>query len=348
MSRLDEDEALLPDERLRTALRHAPDAQREPPAAVTAHILATARAASARQTAAVPARAKRPRGIGLGSWTLARPGLAFGLAALLGVAAVWWLQHPRDEAPTPVDLRSPRMARLPDAPQVEAPVTVARAEAPAAAAVAKAPEESRVALARQPAPRAPARAEVQAAVPEIVVMSQTPPPAVAAPVAAAAPTAVARERAPAVVAAASHPEPQSSGNPLRAWLAGLPEAASAQHAWLLAVAEATEGRWQDQLPPPPVPVGNPKFAAAPPEGRRIANAVAASVAQPGSAPARSLADSWLLSESGGRRVSLRLWQQGLLWCEAGHCRYAPIEPAVLRELRHLREPAPLQPSPREP
>ncbi len=356
MSRPDADEALQPDERLRAALRHAPDAQREPPAAVTAHILSTARAAAARPSsapAASPAAVKRRPAWGLGSWVLARPGFALGLVALAGAAALWGLQRPGETRPV---LPDPSVAQAPSADAAPAPLVVAQAEV---AQVEVAAPAAPAAMQAAPAPAAPPRrsaalrkaepherAEMHAAAPEILVMSPVPPPPAAefkpAPPPPAAAPAVARaeqvvvtgsaaraSQAPAAVSADSV-EREPPANPARAWLAALPADEAAQRTWLLALADATEGLWQDGLPL----IAQPETRAALTDTQRERSSLSQALAA-SAAPAE---ERWAALQIAGRRAILRAVPQGLLWCEAGRCRYAPLSPQTLQRLRE-QQPA---------
>jgi hypothetical protein len=139
-------------------LRHAPDAQVEPPAALSALILNEARAKA--RDAAAPARAPRHPFLALWDW-LARPSIATGFAGVMVatlVGLMWWDQ-PMDEAMP----RQPARATAPSAPPslAEAPVVAApaapRAEAPRRAAQAPRPAS------RKTAPEADKRANQAAA-----------------------------------------------------------------------------------------------------------------------------------------------------------------------------------------
>ncbi|MBC7956920.1 MAG: hypothetical protein H7Y33_13755, partial [Cytophagales bacterium] len=119
------------DAHLREALRHAPDAQLEPPAALSALILNEARAEA--RDAAAPARAPHHPLLALWDW-LARPSVATGFAGLMVatlVGLMWWDQ-PMDEAMP----RRPAAATAPSvspAPKAAAP-PVTQAPAPAVVA----------------------------------------------------------------------------------------------------------------------------------------------------------------------------------------------------------------------
>lgn len=184
------------DAHLRAALRHAPDAQLQPPPALSELILKEARAKA--RDAAAPTRAPRHPLLGIWDW-LARPSVATGFAGVMVatlIGLMWWDQ-PMDEA-------MPR----PPAP--------AAAPAPAPAPVVSPPPTAPIAEAARPAPTpqptpAPAaqRKSVPAAKP---APPAAPPPERAAREEAAAPNVVgavqpAREAAPPVALAAPPPAP---------------------------------------------------------------------------------------------------------------------------------------------
>ena len=181
---------------LREALRHAPDGQQRPPAALSESILRAARRASAPAAAARPA----PRPGWLAWWDrLAQPRVAGGFASVMVatlVGLIWWGQ-PMDEAmpqrpQAPRAAPEPAAAALPESarkeqgtPQLEAsrapqasgspagrgpksprpgaapPAVEARSDA-AAAAGSPAPQST---TAEQPQPEAPATRAKTAAMP---------------------------------------------------------------------------------------------------------------------------------------------------------------------------------------
>ena len=181
------------DDYLREALRHAPDAQVQPPTALSALILNEARTKA--RDAKPPARPARSPLLGLWDW-LARPSVAAGFAGLMAatlVGVMWWDQ-PMNEAlprpPTPATAAAPVLAT----PQATPSTTATQPPTPALTAEAEraAPEPPRLAL-RKPAPAAD-KAEVAKA------------PAAAAPTAqraetTAGPAQAARGAAPSAILA---------------------------------------------------------------------------------------------------------------------------------------------------
>jgi hypothetical protein len=309
------DEILQADERLRAALRHAPDAQHQAPPELTACILASAREqALAPNARPAPARAKRPQWLGVGTLGLAPRGLVLGLAALLGVAAFWWLQRPGDRAGQPVALE--RMAQAPRAEPFAPPVVVAQAEVAALPVPEPTAAPTKARAAPKTVPAAPAQPATET-LPEIVALAPPPPAEFRpAPPAAKAPAAaVAAASAPDLLSAQA--DRQQLSNPPRDWLAAVSAIAPAQRVWLLALAEASEGRWREEAPPLPASAARADLTA--------------SLRQRASAAG----EDWQHLEAGERRASLRQLPQGLLWCEAGRCRLAPLSAAELRRLQDL-------------
>jgi len=188
------------DAHLREALRHAPDAQVQPPAALSALILNEARAKA--RDAATPARAPRHPLFAVWDW-LARPPVATGFAGVMVatlVGLMWWDQ-PMDPAmphrpepstapaaapaPAPV-AATPPVATAPKpvpAPTVTTPEADKKAARPATAAAPTATRDEAAAdratgaagaaLAERAEARAPAQPPQVAAAP--------PPPGPAAP-----------------------------------------------------------------------------------------------------------------------------------------------------------------------
>lgn len=198
------DDSPLHDAHLRQALRHAPDAQLQPPAAVREFILDAAR---------TQARHPRPAALDAPRWALrlwdwlARPAVATGLAGVMAatlVGLMWWDQ-PLDEAlprsPSTVVLPAPASppASPPTSPPTPAPAptaaptaTPARSAAPppattAPAAQDKARHDKATRVHEEAAARGPADASVTAS------PAMRPPAVAAAP--APAPTEGAAEPA---------------------------------------------------------------------------------------------------------------------------------------------------------
>lgn len=178
------------DAHLRAALRHAPDAQLQPPPALSDLILKEARAKA--RDAAAPMRAPRHPLLSVWDW-LARPSVATGFAGVMVatlVGLMWWDQ-PMDEAMP----RAPAPATAPAQPSSPAEAPPAATQAPAAEAehadASKRKKEARAPAAAKPvapaptptkpepanervAPRPPPREEVAG-------LTAPPPPAAAAP-----------------------------------------------------------------------------------------------------------------------------------------------------------------------
>lgn len=201
------------DPHLREALRHAPDAQLEAPAALGDFILKEARA-KARDPSPFPVAAAPSWARRLWDW-LARPAVATGFAGVMAatlVGLMWWDQ-PMDEAMprSPVPAAAPAPASVPaSAPTpapAEAPAPIVRQEALPKPA-ARQPEPARkvapatttgAAPARAdaaPAPRQEAAAERDArggATGTVVAEAARPAPPPAAPAPGAAPPAMAAD-----------------------------------------------------------------------------------------------------------------------------------------------------------
>jgi hypothetical protein len=171
------------DMHLREALRHAPDAQVQPPPSLSALILSEARA-KARDTTA-PAKPARHTLLALWDW-FARPSVATGFAGLMVatlVGVMWWDQ-PMNEAlpqrPAPAAApaeTAPSVATPPVAPSAASAPEAAPRQAPAAEAERRAPEPPRDAL-RKSAPTAD-----KAAVTPAKPAAPSPAPAPPAPAA---------------------------------------------------------------------------------------------------------------------------------------------------------------------
>ena len=167
------------DAHLREALRHAPDAQVQPPPSLSALILSEARA-KARDTEA-PAKPARHPLLALWDW-FARPSVAAGFAGLMAatlVGVMWWDQ-PMNEAlpqrPSPAAApaeTAPSVATPPVAPPAASAPEAAPKQAPAAEAERRAPEPPRDAL-RKSAPIAD-KAAVAPAKPAAPSPSPAPP-----------------------------------------------------------------------------------------------------------------------------------------------------------------------------
>lgn len=169
---------------LGAALRHAPDAQAAPPAALSDAILRHARTAARAPTDG----AERPRHPRIAAWRvgwdwLARPRAAAGFASLMVatlVGLLWW-DRPLDDAS--VQPAAPRAATPPVATAASVPATV-----PAAAESRREASEPAAPRDRRDETHAPARAPMQA---------QRPPATQDTP------AALAEQRAPAPPSAAN-------------------------------------------------------------------------------------------------------------------------------------------------
>lgn len=237
-----------PDPHLRTALRHAPDADVAAPEHVSAQILAAAHRSAAERPAQAPVQRT------WWSWAPAqRWGASGALATVLmaGVLGLLWHGDPPGPARDPVD--PPAAAPVAETASVAVPVTappavVTRTEPaarPAAAkARARAPEATNQAAAE---PVATAAAAAAAAAPAADSAAPAPPPA-SPPIAAAARPA----RAAAMTLAHSEGVTAPAGAP---WQANLlqgddlswrpAEGLRAPDAlWLARLADRTRGRWQ--------------------------------------------------------------------------------------------------------
>lgn len=204
---------------LREALRHAPDAQLQPPTALSAFILSEARA-KARDGA--PA-AQRPRSLGAAVWDwLARPSVAAGFAGVMAatlVGLMWWDQ-PMDQAlprrPEPAVMPAPAPV-VPEATPSAAATPPPAAAAPAVPTAPTAQEAKRRATAQHEPPkeqRKPAQdADKKMAEPTVAapaapsVVPAAPSVAPAAP-ATEAPGGLAQ--APREAAAAAKPAPAAA------------------------------------------------------------------------------------------------------------------------------------------
>ena len=184
------------DAHLRAALRHAPDADMQPPPALSALILKEAQAKA--RDASTPPRVPRHRLLRVWDW-LARPAVATGFAGVMVatlVGLMWWDQ-PMDEAlpraPVPAAAPAPQRApaATPTAPAVTAPPADAELTQPQAAlrraieadkaATRERKKEAPASVAAKPAAPAERRADTEpqareegAAAPAAAAM---PPPA---------------------------------------------------------------------------------------------------------------------------------------------------------------------------
>jgi hypothetical protein len=159
---------------LRAALRHAPDADASPPAALREAILREARAAASvaappRSAAAAPGPSPIDAIAALWNW-LARPAVAGGFASLMVatlVGMLWWGRpiDPGLDAPTTVTTAPPAAVPAPataplavPAPPATTPATdkQAAAEAPRDATAGTAPAVAAARATPAPPPRAPA------------------------------------------------------------------------------------------------------------------------------------------------------------------------------------------------
>lgn len=194
------------DAHLREALRHAPDAQVQPPPDLSRFILDEARAKA--RDAAVPPRSKPGLLTQLWHW-LARPSVATGFAGVMAatlVGMMWW-GRPMDEALPP--RHEPEVAA---APASVSPATSAAAAAAARAEDMRAQKEAPPEALRKPAPKAvkpqpeaqpPAQEKKEDLARSAPAQSATPAPAAAtpsAPMVAAAPPPPTGGAAPAGVA----------------------------------------------------------------------------------------------------------------------------------------------------
>ena len=200
------------DAHLRAALRHAPDAQLQPPPALSELILKEARAKA--RDAASPARVPRHPLLGIWDW-LARPSVATGFAGVMVatlIGLMWWDQ-PMDEAmprpPAPAAATAPAPAPVVSPPPA-APIAEAARPAPPPQPT-QAPQRKSVPAAKPASPAAPApeqAAREEAAAPGVLGAAQpsreaAPPVALAAPPPAPAPAAAAADTATAGAAAMS-------------------------------------------------------------------------------------------------------------------------------------------------
>jgi hypothetical protein len=208
------------DPHLQQALRHAPDAQVQAPAALGELILREARAkartgTSTHEPQAAPRWAQR-------TWDwLARPAVATGFAGVMAatlVGLMWWDQ-PMDEAlpRSPVPAAAPAAQRAAPPPPVASVPGLASGATPAVPAPAPEPARTRPAAPKPavtreeavptpPPAREPAR-EAERATQDMATMKSTPAPAAAPAVTPpAVPTPAVRSPAsPAPAAAAAPP-----------------------------------------------------------------------------------------------------------------------------------------------
>lgn len=232
------------DSRLAAALRHAPDVDQAPPAALDQRILQRARSATQAQT--------WWRRLGTALDGLLQPAPAAALATLvLGtVIGLMWQAGPPPEALRDAPAQTPAApakavgaASIP--PAVLAPV--APAHTPPAVPVA---ETRRVSRAAPPVATqaAPVRAEVAAAPPAPPAPTPAPPPATladaksAAVLEQAAPSA-AKARMMAAGAAGPRPDSAATPDPLASAIAGLAES-DPSRSLLRDLQQAAQGRWQ--------------------------------------------------------------------------------------------------------
>jgi len=254
---------LQPDERLRAALRHAPDADVQAPHAIGERLLAEARRA-VMPAAPLPAEPWWRRWFATGTWL---PQGALASLLIAGLVTLLW-QH--EEAPGPtVAARAPEAAEAaapaqpasttPAVVLAEAAAPTPRPASPAPARVAKAapaPEPRAAAeataepvvAATAPAPAADAAKVAAAPAPapaadNTVVAEAWPvaPPPAAAPAAAAAPSTLQRLRAPVQVGAL---RAAASAAPLPPWDTAAPVPPA-----LAELAGRVTGPWIDAVQP---------------------------------------------------------------------------------------------------
>lgn len=156
------DDGVPKDDWLRTALRHAPDADAAPPPAVSDAILRAARAQAA-AGANVPSAARPSILQGLrDAWEwLARPPVAAGFATVMvaTVVTLMWWDRPLEDSLPPRE--GPPVAQAPAPAAEPAPAAAPAEQAAPAATVAQAPAVQAPAAKAvpRPAPAAPARQE---------------------------------------------------------------------------------------------------------------------------------------------------------------------------------------------
>ncbi|MGY4826940.1 hypothetical protein ACVNIS_00025 [Sphaerotilaceae bacterium SBD11-9] len=190
------------DAHLREALRHAPDAQVQPPPALSRFILDEARA-KARDAAAPP----RPQSSAWSALTrlwhwLARPSVATGFAGVMAatlVGMMWW-GRPMDEALPPRP--APEAATVPAPVPPAAPVEDMRAQKEAPHAALRKPPP----MAAKPQPKAQAEAQPQAKKEDQALSAPAAPVPAPAPAPAAATPSVPR-------VAAAPPQPTGGAAP---------------------------------------------------------------------------------------------------------------------------------------
>jgi hypothetical protein len=336
------DDDLPRDERLLEALRHAPDRDVEPPAALSARILASARAATV-QSAPAPVAGRRWRARlfdAVASVAPPRPpwAAAFGTLVAAVLVGVLWSTS-RDDEPATTDAAPPPAKAARETPQPEARRPAGNmSAAPASPAVppAAAPKPPVVmdsARERSAAPAtspAPAKAESQAAARSTVPSAAPTPAAPSAP----APAAAARSNTAAggslqrrieSADAASPPAAEArtaaaarSADPmvrLDAALAARPDEVSWRHALRTHFHEGPQRRWWAQLRDDT----RGRWRAAP-ESRRESVQPWVTVSVAGQRAAMFWFEDdvlWLRDDAGLWRVAVtpaqqRLWQAGLV------------------------------------
>jgi hypothetical protein len=264
---------------LREALRHAPDADAGPPAALSARILQRANAAVAAVPAAAAPAGWLARGLAAWSW-LARPPVAAGFASVMlaTVVGLMWWDRPLEEA---LPQREAATAAAPAADPLPAPTPT-----PTPAPVT---ESAREAASVSPAPASPA-----------AVLS-TPPSSVSradvagkSTSAAPAPTAAQRQTATAAVGspkAAAMPMQAPSPAPTPATVPSPSQDAATEPPPAEMTRKAAEGRAEDR-----------SARRIAPESERMAQNEASTLARsrmagPAAAPAAAAAPSALVGSA---------------------------------------------------
>lgn len=244
---------LPPDEHLRAALRHAPDADLQAPPQLRERLLAEARRA-VRPAAAPAAEPWWRRWFPAGGW-LPQGALASLLVA--GLVTLLW-QHEEVPAPT-VESRAPAVAA-----DSAAPAAAPAPEASAPAPLAKAEAAPRAAL-PEPVPATKPAPAMKRAAPAAPTADAAPAPAVAAQEAA-------REAMP--MAAAPAPAPAVAPPPPPAMAEQRQHAAAPVGALQAAARIAPLPPWGRTAPPPALAelaarLGGPWRDAAQPEGQPL-------------------------------------------------------------------------------
>ena len=294
---------------LSEALRHAPDADAAPPAALREAILRQARAAAAAgaQTKTKAAPRLRPSGAwqrlsNAWSW-LSGPRVAAGFASLMVAAVIglmWW-DRPIDEA-----LRPPEPTPAPAAISAAPPAT----PSPAAPASDMAPRTSQPTTAKatpapSPAPRTEARAETPRAANAEARRENAAKAAAAPPPAATADAAVPRSRDSGAAAAAT--------GALAARSFATTDAPASWRALLLALRDDPQP-WRWQLNGGPERSPSPAFKA---WLQRLDRAVAGRWrSAPEGAAADSATTELRLLRDGALQATLRLTADGRLQVDA--------------------------------